>query len=220
MTDKRKRERHETVHPTPTGESGGGEARRVPVEGGEPEPAPETAGAGSTEAPAPPEDQPDLKSIYILEMERKLAATEERAREIEREYRHEVSRMRERLDRELERRVEEHRNRILVEFLEVMDNLELALEAARGKHEDSPLLTGVSLVADMFLKKLENLGLYVYATPGETFDPRLHEAIQVQTVDDPDQVGRITSVWQRGYKIGDLVVRPARVCVGALARPE
>lgn len=220
MTDKRKRERHENLHPNPAGGPAGDEARRIPVEGAEPEPAPETAGADSGEAPAPPADPPDLKSIYILEMERKLAASEDRIRELEREYRHEVSRMRERLDRELERRVEEHRNRILVEFLEVMDNLELALEAARGKHEDSPLLTGVSLVADMFLKKLENLGLYVYAAQGETFDPRLHEAIHVQKVEDPDLVGRITSVWQRGYKIGDLVVRPARVCVGAPANPE
>ncbi len=172
---------------------------------------PETAsGAGPEgEGTEPP-------STRVQELERRI-------KEMENEYREKLAalvndqtRFRERANREVERRVEEDRNRILLEFLDVMDNFDRALAAAIGGADaGSAFYDGVSMVATMFRKKLEGLGLEAFGTTGEVFNPHTDEAIHVQKVDDPEKVGKITAVWQKGYKVGDRVLRPSRVCVGA-----
>lgn len=101
------------------------------------------------------------------------------------------------------------------ELLPVVDNIERALRAAEeaGGDEDA-LIQGVRMVHEELHGFLERLGLEVIETDEEPFDPAVHEAIATVPVDGVN-AGTITEVHQRGYRLGELVVRPARVVVSA-----
>ena len=99
------------------------------------------------------------------------------------------------------------------ELLPVLDNLERALDASEH-HEEAKVAEGVQLVRQQLVGLLERRGLAeIEAEPGATFDPHVHEAISHQPSDHPE--GAISAVWQRGYRLGDRVVRAARVVVSS-----
>lgn len=101
------------------------------------------------------------------------------------------------------------------ELLPVVDNIERALRAAEdGGANDASLVHGVRMVHEELHGFLARLGLEVIETDGETFDPAVHEAIASVPVDGIE-AGTITEVHQHGYRLGELVVRPARVVVSA-----
>jgi molecular chaperone GrpE len=100
---------------------------------------------------------------------------------------------------------------VLRDMLEVADNLERALAAATGA--DPSIQQGVQLVLRMFQNKLERHDVKPIEAKGTPFDPRMHDAIsQVPTSEVPP--GTVISELQKGYKIGDRLLRPATVVVG------
>jgi molecular chaperone GrpE len=92
----------------------------------------------------------------------------------------------------------------------VLDDLERALEAA-DRHEEAMLVDGVKLVEQSLRKALQKEGLVEIETDG-SFDPHVHEAVLTQARADAEP-GAVLEVLQRGYRVGDKVVRPARVIV-------
>ena len=100
--------------------------------------------------------------------------------------------------------------RLLTELLPVLDDLERALAAAE-EHEEAQLEEGVRLVHRSLASLLERNGVAVIPTDGK-FDPHVHEALLAQPAEDREQ-GDVLDVVQKGYKLGDRVVRPARVIV-------
>jgi molecular chaperone GrpE len=100
--------------------------------------------------------------------------------------------------------------RLLHELLPVLDDLERALEAA-AEHEEATLEEGVRLVHRSLLGLVERHGLSEIDTEG-TFDPHVHEALLAQPGEGADE-GSVLQVLQKGYKLGDKVLRPARVIV-------
>ncbi len=106
--------------------------------------------------------------------------------------------------------------RLVTELLPVLDALELALDAA-GEHEEAKLEEGVRLVHRQLADALGKQGVAEIETDGK-FDPHVHEAVLSQ----PSQAeeGSIVNVLQRGYRLGEKVVRPARVAVAAPIQPE
>ncbi len=108
---------------------------------------------------------------------------------------------------ELTRRANE---RLLNELLPVLDDLERALEAA-AEHEEAKLEEGVRLVHRSLLGLVERHGLSEIETEG-AFDPHVHEALLAQPGEGAEQ-GAVLQVLQKGYRLGDKVLRPARVIV-------
>jgi molecular chaperone GrpE len=100
--------------------------------------------------------------------------------------------------------------RLLKELLPVLDDLERALSAAE-QHEEAQLEEGVRLVHRSLASLLARNGVEEIATEGK-FDPHVHEALLAQPAEDREQ-GDVLDVIQKGYKLGDRVVRPARVIV-------
>ena len=96
------------------------------------------------------------------------------------------------------------------ELLPALDNLDRALDAAQ---EDDPLLEGVRLVRSELSAALARCGIEAFRPLGEAFDPNLHEA--VATVGAPNGAGSVVEVYQDGYRLGESIIRPARVVVGA-----
>src|SRR5438067_3324177 len=101
--------------------------------------------------------------------------------------------------------------RLVKELLPIVDGLERALEAAE-EHEEAKLEEGVRLVQRQLASVLEREGLAEIETNGK-FDPHVHEALLSQ----PSQAdeGSVIEVLQKGYRLGDRVLRPARVVVAA-----
>jgi molecular chaperone GrpE len=99
--------------------------------------------------------------------------------------------------------------RLVKELLPVVDDLERALVAAE-EHEEAKLEEGVRLVHRELRDALAKEGLVEIDTDGE-FDPHVHEALLTQPSDEGD--GAILQVIQKGYRLGDRVLRPARVVV-------
>jgi molecular chaperone GrpE len=100
--------------------------------------------------------------------------------------------------------------RLLKELLPILDDLERALHAAE-QHEEAQLEEGVRLVHRSLASLLARNGVEEIATDGK-FDPHVHEALLAQPAEDREQ-GDVLDVIQKGYRLGDRVVRPARVIV-------
>lgn len=99
--------------------------------------------------------------------------------------------------------------RLIKELLPVLDDLERALQAV-SEHEEAKLEEGVELVHRSLASLLARNGVKEIATDGK-FDPHVHEALLSQPSEE--EQGSVIDVVQKGYTIGDRVVRPARVIV-------
>jgi len=100
--------------------------------------------------------------------------------------------------------------RLVKDLLPILDDLERALEAA-AEHEEAKLEDGVRLVHRSLAQLLEREGLKQIDTEG-AFDPHVHEALLAQPSEEHES-GDVLDVIQKGYKLGDRVIRPARVIV-------
>jgi molecular chaperone GrpE len=101
--------------------------------------------------------------------------------------------------------------RLVKELIPILDDLGRALEAA-AQHEEAKLEEGVRLVHRSLADLLTKEGLSEIGTDGQ-FDPHVHEALLSQPSDADE--GSVIEVVQKGYKLGDKVLRPARVVVAA-----
>jgi len=123
---------------------------------------------------------------------------------------------RKRVQRDQESIVARAGERLVRELLPVLDDLERALEAARA-HEEAKLEEGVALVHRSLASLLERQGLKPIETAGK-FDPHVHEALLSQPSEAEE--GSVIDVVQKGYTLGDRVVRPARVVIAAPQEPN
>ncbi len=106
---------------------------------------------------------------------------------------------------------------ILRELLPVFDNLERALDAARGPTDVNAIQQGVEMVLKLFEDTASRIGLERVAAVGERFDPNLHDAFQQQATDEHPP-GTIVAEYQPGYRLGERLIRPAMVVVAK--KPE
>ncbi len=123
---------------------------------------------------------------------------------------------RRRMEREKERVLEAERSQVAQVLLEAVDGIERVLAAA-GETE-GPLVDGVRLTLAALEKKVSELGAVRMAVVGQRFDPRLAEAVDVVPVSSPGDDDVVVEEIRAGYRIGDRVLRPARVRVGRLAQ--
>jgi len=170
--------------------------------------------------PAAAEPRP-LKPTFVEELEQRLAQAEKQTQDTLTKYReaaHEFEDARARMRKELAKKAERNRRDVLAGFLEVVDNLDRAIDAAHkaGTAATDPLLHGVQMVRQQFLSKLEGFGVKRIESEGLPFDPLLHEAVTTVPAPDAASDGRILGVVAQGYRIGDDVLRPALVAVGKL----
>lgn len=96
----------------------------------------------------------------------------------------------------------------VAELLPVIDNIERALAA--DTPDDDPLRKGVEMVMNQTVAAFEKMGVTSFGDPGDEFDPRIHHCVST-TDSDEFESGKITLVMQRGYRLGDKIVRPAMV---------
>ncbi len=127
----------------------------------------------------------------------------------------EQERVRERLARDVDRRVDLQFGEVVSELLESLDDLDLGLDHVRGVAEAEPLAKGVAMARDRFLATLARHGVVRISPEGLPFDPNEAEALRVDPVDDAQKDGLVTETISPGYKLGDRVIRAARVAVAS-----
>lgn len=98
------------------------------------------------------------------------------------------------------------------EFLPVVDNCERALSHLEKDTAGAAYVEGFALLHKQLLKVLADLGVEEIEAEGATFDPHIHEAVmQVPSADLPEET--VAAVLQKGYKLKEIVLRPAKVQV-------
>jgi molecular chaperone GrpE len=155
---------------------------------------------------------------YVEQLRGELADKDKTLREYIAAYKQEVlhglEETKQRLQREAERELAARRAELVEPLLEVLDNLERCLEASGEAASVAGLRQGVAGVRDLFLAKLQPLGLTAIEADGLPFDPQRHEAVAVLEVTDPARHNLVVRVLRRGYLLGDRLLRPALVQVG------
>jgi molecular chaperone GrpE len=194
----------------------------------EPADEPETPDKGG-EVPrgeAPPSDEESLAAASqelsvgagaALEFHRRARLAEDRLAEVLGAYRQlksENEDYRDRATRNIERRYEQRRERLLLKFIDILDNLDRALDAAEKSYAGNPLIEGLILVRTQLLQTLQEEGLERIPALGLAFDPAVSESVGSQPVDDPDHHHVVVRELLRGYRLNGRIARPSRVYIG------
>ncbi len=161
------------------------------------------------------------KPTYVEELERQLAEKNKALQEYISGYKEasrEFDAVKARIRRDVVKDVERGRRAILTELLDVVDNLDRAIDAAHNAGESGPLLQGVEMVRDQFLTKLDGFGVRRMSPMGQPFDAARHEAASLVPVADASQDNKVLGIIREGYEVGDDVLRPALVAVGQLTQ--
>ena len=97
-------------------------------------------------------------------------------------------------------------------LLDIVDDLQRVADGGDSAEAEA-VLEGVRLVEKKLMTVLEGAGLSPVDAEGARFDPELMEAIGMVPTDEPEEDGRVADVFQRGYRLRDMLLRPARVRV-------
>jgi molecular chaperone GrpE len=163
---------------------------------------------GAAEDAAPeveqePVEEPDALAVATQQRDEYLDALQR--------LKAEFDNYRKRVAREQEQVVTRAAERLVKQLLPMLDDLERAVEAA-GEHGETTVADGVRLVHRALADLLTREGLVEVETGGD-FDPHTQEALLTQPSDAPE--GAVIQVLQKGYRLGDHVLRPARVVVSS-----
>ena len=173
--------------------------------------------ANSAERSGSETSSASLKPTYVEELERQIVEKDQLIQEYIAKYRQAASEFDEarlRLRKEIAKDVERARREVLSEILDVVDNLDRAVDSAGQAQSVDAVVQGIEMVRRQFLSKLEGLGVTRVDATGQPFDPQIHEALTTVPASSPDQDGIVVGIVRHGYRIGEDVLRPASVAVG------
>lgn len=160
--------------------------------------------AEETESEEVNEASEDTAAEEINPLEKELADTKEQLLRLTAEY----ANFRKRSEKEKQDSFSFAKAETIKELLPFIDNLERAL--ANELEDFEGLKKGVEMTYDSLMNSLSKLGVEVFGSAGEIFDPNLHNAV-MHIEDENYKEGEIVDVFQKGYKINDKIVRPAMV---------
>lgn len=162
----------------------------------------------------------NLKPTYVEELEARTRAAEKQVQEVQARFeqlrqqlQRDTDETRQRLNRSADERATGEKAKFIASLLPVLDDLNRAIQAASDGAPSEALLQGIRSSAASFENALSGAGVESIESIGTPFDPELHEAVDTEEV-QPEMDGNVTVEYSRGYKIGNRLLRPARVKVG------
>jgi molecular chaperone GrpE len=165
-------------------------------------------------------EEPNLKPSYVEELEARTLAAEKQVQEVQARFdqlrqqlQQETDETRQRLNKSADERATAEKARFIRSLLPMMDDLYRAIEAAAGNVPRDLVLQGIRGIATNFENALVSAGVEPVRSVGEPFDPEMHEAVDT-TETEPELDGKVVGEYGRGFKMGDRLLRPARVKVG------
>jgi molecular chaperone GrpE len=176
------------------------------------------------------EQRAQRKPSYIEQLEAELQRVRHEARaqldDVEQRLASEVAAVRQRLQREQQQSLERARAEIVSPMFEVFEAMERSVIAAKSLSSDgsrnggqqvASVTSGLEMLEQLMIKKLAELGIERVVSIGETFDPAVHEAVAMASVDDPEKDGRIVAELSPGFRYDKSLIRAPKVQVGKLA---
>ena len=119
-----------------------------------------------------------------------------------------------RVERDANRAANELREKLVLDLLPVLDNLDRTIHSAELAGESQAMLQGVRLVRSQFANVLAKFGVERIDAKHQRFNPRIHDAISVVPVSHPSAHDVVVDQIEAGYRFGDRLLRPAKVVVG------
>ncbi len=120
---------------------------------------------------------------------------------------------RKRMDREKQEFIRYANEGLIVEFLDILDDLERSVDSAKMNHQDyAAFVKGIEMVMSHIHTMLKNNGVKPIDVDGKAFDPHCHEVLMQEESEHLDE-GMVIEAFQKGYCLGDRVVRTAKVKV-------
>ena len=167
-------------------------------------------------------EQPNLKPSYVEELEARTKAAERQVQEVQARFdqlrqqlQRETDETRQRLNRSADERAAGEKAKFIASLLPALDNLNRA--AAAGDAPREAILEGIRSIATTFEAALASAGVEPIQSVGEEFNPELHEAVDTEETDG-EMDGKVLEEYSRGFRMGDRLLRPARVKVGRASR--
>ena len=183
---------------------------------GHDDPKPE-AGHDTAERPIElnPDDRVAAQPAEVAALQEQIANKDKEIAELKDKYLRalaDTDNVRKRMRQQCEDTIRLQRENLLRNLLPITDNLERAVDAARGGGNGKPIVEGVEMVLRSLLDFLRNHGVSPRESVGQPFDPQFHEAVDhVESGEHPPNT--VISEFHRGYQVGERVLRPARVAV-------
>lgn len=166
-------------------------------------------------------EQPNLKPKYVEELEARTVAAEKQVQDVQARFdqlrqqlQRETDETRQRLNRSADERAAGEKARLISSLLPALDDLNRAIEAENAPRE--AILEGIRSIAASFQAALTSAGVEPISSVGEQFDPELHEAVDTEET-GREMDGKVIAEYSRGFRMGDRLLRPARVKVGRAA---
>jgi molecular chaperone GrpE len=169
-------------------------------------------------------EAPSLKPKYVEELEARTREAEQKVLDVQSRFeqlratlQRETDETRQRLNRAADERARREKAEFISALLPVADNLQRAIEASDSGSSMEAVVNGVRGTLGSFESALFAAGVEPLEAIGMAFDPELHEAVDTIEV-EAERDGTVTAEYSRGYKMGERLLRPARVQVGRAAR--
>ena len=163
-------------------------------------------------------EQPNLKPSYVEELEARTKAAEKQVQEVQARFdqlrqqlQRETDETRQRLNRSADERATAEKAKFIASLLPALDSLTRA--AASGEAPREAILEGIRNIVTSFEAALTNAGVEPIQSVGEEFNPELHEAVDTEETGS-EMDGKVIEEYSRGFRMGDRLLRPARVKVG------
>ena len=164
-------------------------------------------------------EEPNLKPSYVEELELRTKAAESKVQEVQARFeqlrqqlQRETDETRQRLNRSADERAAGEKARFIAGLLPAMDDLDRAIAVSDNAPREA-MLEGIRRIATSFESALSNAGVEPITAVGEEFNPELHEAVDTEETGG-DMDGKVIEEYSRGFRMGDRLLRPARVKVG------
>ncbi|MCA1557946.1 MAG: nucleotide exchange factor GrpE [Acidobacteria bacterium] len=175
---------------------------------------------GETQSDVGADEAPSLKPRYVEELEARTRAAEQKVADVQSRFeqlraqlQRETDETRQRLNRAADERARREKADFISTLLPVADNLHRAITAAELGGSLESLLDGVKGTLSNFEQALLASGVEPIESVGQPFDPEQHEAVDTVEVES-ERDALVTTEYSRGYRMGDRLLRPARVQVG------
>ncbi len=196
------------------------EAELIEIVEDEPLPTapPQPTAVERLEAEYPDEARQQLGTLRA-QLERKDGQIEQ-VMEAYRKTKSEAEKLRERIEKTERRRFEQSKGDFIARFVEVLDNLDRAIDSIEESFDADAVLQGIMLVRSRLVQLLKTEGLEKIFVRGQPFDPMHSEAAEMEAVPVEDQDGVVVKELQPGYMLKGSLLRAARVVVGQYGTTE
>jgi molecular chaperone GrpE len=182
----------------------------------------ETGSGEVDDSPQKPTIQPDA-AAEIQKLHAKLLKKETQIAKIMEAYRglkQENEKVRQRMEQNQRRHIERSKNEFIGQFVDVLDNLDRAIESIENNFDADSVLQGIILLRSRLVQLLRQEGLEKIFVGGQPFDPTHSEAAAIEPVDNEADDNIVLQELQRGYMLRGALLRPARVVVGRFSGPR